>query len=111
MMTFSCLNLLLDVVNVMCFARAKHLMGYNTEDTKGGKEVQKYGVIGANDGLTGDDDGVHYEYEIHPENGIDEEGNEHVDSEENDDGDDRVNLNMCSAYTVSFLSGQYCTIS
>lgn len=105
MMTFSCLNLLLDVVNVTCFARAKHLMGYNTEDTKGEKEDQKYGVIGANDGLA-EDDGVHYEYEIHPENGIDEEGNDH----ESEDDDDRVNLNMCSAYTVSVF-GQYCFTS
>lgn len=30
MMLFSCLNLLLDVVNVGCFASAKHALGYNT---------------------------------------------------------------------------------
>jgi Co/Zn/Cd efflux system component len=30
MMLFSCLNLMLDVLNVGCFASAKHALGYNT---------------------------------------------------------------------------------
>jgi Co/Zn/Cd efflux system component len=31
MLIFSLVNLVLDAVNVMCFARAKHLMGYSTK--------------------------------------------------------------------------------
>eukprot|EP00594_Rhizosolenia_setigera_P011847 CAMPEP_0178968568 /NCGR_PEP_ID=MMETSP0789-20121207/18343_1 /TAXON_ID=3005 /ORGANISM="Rhizosolenia setigera, Strain CCMP 1694" /LENGTH=433 /DNA_ID=CAMNT_0020654545 /DNA_START=675 /DNA_END=1973 /DNA_ORIENTATION=- len=34
MMFFSCLNLLLDMLNVGCFARAKHLLGYITIQDK-----------------------------------------------------------------------------
>ena len=33
MLTFSCFNLVLDFVNVMCFARAKHCCGYSTTPT------------------------------------------------------------------------------
>ncbi|KAL7527429.1 hypothetical protein ACHAXR_001958 [Thalassiosira sp. AJA248-18] len=112
MMTFSTLNLLLDVVNVTCFARAKHLMGYNTEEKKEGEEVQEYDFVDNNDDSMGHN-GVHYE--IHDAmpggSGSDECRNENfpdntttndpIGSEENDE-DNGVNLNMCSAYTHVF---------
>lgn len=65
-------------------------MGYNTEDKKEQLEVQKYDVIDKNDStLVGDDNDIN--------EGHDPETNE---SKSNDE-DSRVNLNMCSAYTVS----------
>jgi Co/Zn/Cd efflux system component len=109
MMTFSTLNLLLDVVNVVCFARAKHLMGYNTEQ----KEqiwLQNYNMID-NEGLI-EDHVTHNELNdavggIVAEHNNDSSKtkffNERLVSEEIDE-DDHVNLNMCSAYTVSFYT-------
>eukprot|EP00581_Thalassiosira_minuscula_P007765 CAMPEP_0183702716 /NCGR_PEP_ID=MMETSP0737-20130205/735_1 /TAXON_ID=385413 /ORGANISM="Thalassiosira miniscula, Strain CCMP1093" /LENGTH=324 /DNA_ID=CAMNT_0025929379 /DNA_START=316 /DNA_END=1290 /DNA_ORIENTATION=+ len=114
MMTFSCLNLVLDLVNVSCFARAKHLMGYNTE-AEDDKESQKYDVIVYSDQVVGNS-GVQNEIKTHKsipggEHGSDEEQNggssnnipslESVESEEEAE-DKRVNLNMCSAYTHVF---------
>lgn len=102
MMTFSTLNLLLDVINVVCFARAKHLMGYNTEE-KETLGLQNYNMI--------DNEGMIEDHVTHGEfndavGGIVAEHNtkifhERIVSEEIDE-DDHVNLNMCSAYTVSF---------
>ena len=102
MMTFSALNLLLDVINVMCFARAKHLMGYKTEEKKG-EGSQNYNVIDGSKGLTeyGFDDSVVLNDAVRNEDSSNINNfNEGVLSEENEE-DDRVNLNMCSAYTVS----------
>ena len=108
MMTFSILNLLLDVVNVTCFARAKHLMGYKTEETKEGEDTQQYGVIDADEELA-EENGA--QYEIHQPTSNDEDGSieeqsgdfseEPAQSQESND-DERVNLNMCSAYTHVF---------
>ena len=116
MMTFSVLNLGLDIVNVTCFARAKHLMGYNTDESGEIKVDQKYDVAHSSDGLNGcndGDNGVKYEFDesISGETGGNEEqtedstnsitSNEHVEFD-NSDEDNRVNLNMCSAYTHVF---------
>lgn len=112
MTIFSTLNLLLDVVNVTCFARAKHLMGWSTNDNEEKKGALKYGVIGNSDGLNGENGAL---FEVHGsipvEDGSDEEqledssnsitSNDYIDSEENDENE-RVNLNMCSAYTHVF---------
>jgi len=113
MTTFSSLNLLVDVVNVTCFARAKHLMGYNTNDNMEKKGAQEYDVIDNSDEIEGDNGAL---FEVHGsipvENGSDVQqqlddssnsitSNEHVESEENDE-DERMNLNMCSAYTHVF---------
>jgi len=78
MMSFAIFNLLLDLFNVCCFARAKHLLGYKTESEDK--------VVYDND--DNDDESQYFiENEVQAEqNMIDE--------------DDRVNLNMCSAYTV-----------
>lgn len=103
MMTFSTLNLLVDVMNVMCFARANHLTGYNT--------VEKQ-VAGGYSNEINDNERLIERYASHFE--IQEAGgnerkaassnvnapSEDVMSQEDND-DDRVNLNMCSAYTVS----------
>lgn len=113
MMTFSLLNLLLDVVNVTCFARAKHLMGYNTEDSKENKGDQEYNVIDNHDGLNGEGGAQSLSMLKMVGSGNDEEltedtsnsitSDDHDDSDENVE-DERVNLNMCSAYTVSSSS-------
>eukprot|EP01082_Thalassiosira_pseudonana_P013905 g12152.t1.1.5e17418b g12152 g12152.t1 contig6:1326968-1328043(+) len=103
MMTFSCLNLLLDLVNVTCFARAKHLMGYNTIDVhvESVKSTrQQYGKINHGGGVRSD-----YSDYLQPAglggNGETEESNEDEMAEDNNK-EERVNLNMCSAYTVSY---------
>jgi len=104
MTTFSTLNLFVDLVNVTCFARAKHLMGYNINDSTEDECVQNYDLVGVTDG----------DIEVHqptPGEGGSDEGelddlsnsiasNEHTKEEK--DKDKRVNLNMCSAYTHVF---------
>ncbi|KAL7547518.1 hypothetical protein ACHAWF_013364 [Thalassiosira exigua] len=87
MMVFSILNLLLDLVNVACFARAKHLMGYNTSDVHQEEGTGRYNIIDSDDQLDADDEDIDENTASQP--------SESVES----DGDDRVNLNMCSAYT------------
>ena len=102
MMTFSTLNLLVDLMNVMCFARANHLTGYNKVE----KPQAGYNETADNEYLierpvthfeiqesTGDErntDSLHINTSA-----------EGVVSDENCE-DNRVNLNMCSAYTVGF---------
>ena len=83
MMTFSVLNLVLDLVNVFCFARAKHLMGYKTDNGEG-----------MNNRENDLDDEAQYEIHDLLENGSEQDGDE-------EDDDDRVNLNMCSAYAYT----------
>jgi Co/Zn/Cd efflux system component len=102
MMTFSTLNLLVDVMNVMCFARANHLTGYNT--------VEKQPIGECNNEID-DNERLIERYATHFEI---QGGNErkaessHINTSSEDvmsgeqDEDERVNLNMCSAYTVSF---------
>jgi Co/Zn/Cd efflux system component len=87
MMVFSVANLLLDVLNATCFARAKHLMGYNTKEKS---ETQKYGEVLDHDLYLG----------VHHDNESGSLENELPD--ETDEEDERVNLNMCSAYTHVF---------
>ncbi len=83
MVAFSSVNLVVDLFNVTCFARAKHLMGYNT--TEQSDTEQEYGEISDDEISAGlNDDYI--------ESGI--------DPEETEEGE--VNLNMCSAYTHVF---------
>ena len=91
MMTFSVLNLFLDLMNVFCFARAKHIMGYKTQDDTISHE---YNTIDDQNGFV-QDDFDETQFEIHDTiSGRNEcKGTEEIDKE-------RVNLNMCSAYTV-----------
>mmetsp|Transcript_19675 Transcript_19675/g.41288 ORF Transcript_19675/g.41288 Transcript_19675/m.41288 type:complete len:418 (-) Transcript_19675:154-1407(-) len=129
MMTFSILNLLLDIVNVTCFARAKHLMGYNTNVPSGsqieessyeGKTIGDYQLsneIGCNSSLDGGTVNVKHKnptaedsttiaiYDssrVLKEQASEVIGNDKLSGNEDDGGDERVNLNMCSAYTHVF---------
>ena len=46
MLAFSCGNLVLDIVNVTCFAKAEHALGYNTDDApppEGNEDGQENG--------------------------------------------------------------------
>eukprot|EP00584_Thalassiosira_punctigera_P007639 CAMPEP_0172528634 /NCGR_PEP_ID=MMETSP1067-20121228/2968_1 /TAXON_ID=265564 ORGANISM="Thalassiosira punctigera, Strain Tpunct2005C2" /NCGR_SAMPLE_ID=MMETSP1067 /ASSEMBLY_ACC=CAM_ASM_000444 /LENGTH=377 /DNA_ID=CAMNT_0013312583 /DNA_START=149 /DNA_END=1282 /DNA_ORIENTATION=- len=114
MMTFSVLNLGLDLMNVTCFARAKHLMGYNTEDNKEVEGVQKYNEVGTNSSLVGES-----RFQYDNDDPVPEMGNGSTTKQQEDpsnniiilkdtsesgeiEEDDRVNLNMCSAYTHVF---------
>lgn len=110
MMFFSFLNLLLDFLNVFCFAKAKHAMGYETSDEEDDKQpiherlhlksmrrLLDDDETGARHSNDEDDDMDHVEsaspkrriepFEI--ENGVEEHG-------------EGANLNMCSAYTHVF---------
>lgn len=80
MLIFSTLNLSLDIVNMTCFARARHLMGYNTINSI--VELKERNVESKNNLI-----------HINPNS---------LDESEDIDEDDRANLNMCSAYTVCF---------
>lgn len=84
MVAFAAVNLLVDLFNVTCFARAKHLMGYNTSVQS--ETEHQYGEV--------IDDDIH----SGSNNDDVESGTELEESEE----DTRVNLNMCSAYTHVF---------
>mmetsp|Transcript_22018 Transcript_22018/g.44011 ORF Transcript_22018/g.44011 Transcript_22018/m.44011 type:complete len:209 (-) Transcript_22018:99-725(-) len=128
-MTFSILNLLLDIVNVTCFARAKHLMGYNANVPSGsqieessyeGKTIGDYQLsneIGCNSLLDGGTVKIKHEnptaedsttIAIYDSSRVLKEqasgviGNDKLSGNEDDGGDERVNLNMCSAYTHVF---------
>lgn len=84
MVAFAAVNLFVDLFNVTCFARAKHLLGYNTSEQSGTE--QQYGEVI-------DDD-------VHSGSNTDDvqSGTDPEESEE----DTKVNLNMCSAYTHVF---------
>ncbi len=91
MLAFSTTNLLIDVFNVTCFARAKHLMGYNTKEEP---DTQQYGEV--------IDDGLYLCVSDDDSNGNGSlEDDDHEYSEEAEE-EEKVNLNMCSAYTHVF---------
>mmetsp|Transcript_7162 Transcript_7162/g.12993 ORF Transcript_7162/g.12993 Transcript_7162/m.12993 type:complete len:385 (-) Transcript_7162:198-1352(-) len=107
MFKFTTANLVLDLVNVTCFARANHLMGYKTGDNEEKMDRdQKCDVVD-----TDGDNGIYDAVESIPEVGNDGSDDEEQSSEyladqpidsEGVDEEDRVNLNMCSAYTHVF---------
>lgn len=125
MVIFSFFNLLLDVVNVGCFASANHALGYKTDtgendqaDVDTGNTTTTEAIQETchrferdNPGADNDIDGI----EICDDNSEEIEMNEfdtEAASREPHDCDDRfkdditddstkTNLNMCSAYTVS----------
>jgi len=83
MITFSFINVFVDGLNVICFARANHLAGYNTTEQT---ELERQ-----------------HSYDALDENGLITAHGEIEEEEEYDDAvDKRVNLNMCSAYTHVF---------
>jgi Co/Zn/Cd efflux system component len=143
MMIFSFLNLLLDVVNVGCFASAKHAMGYktNTNELNINMCTNTNGNGNGNDNGNGnkatsssfrDDESIDNDDEndmdLHSQgieltkigDGNDDDhdecddqtdelfpvksfGTRPEDNDDDDDDNDTSNLNMCSAYTVSFI--------
>lgn len=127
MLTFSSVNLGLDFVNVFCFARAKHLMGYDThiEETKISYEY----VETTDKGLDGNR--IHgapqVERDRQRSNGAHENGDNvtytiqeqsnglpsrSVDEKQTDEQEEKegANLNMCSAYTVSLVLPLCCCL-
>ncbi|OEU22448.1 hypothetical protein FRACYDRAFT_179287 [Fragilariopsis cylindrus CCMP1102] len=101
MMIFSFLNLLLDVVNVGCFASAKHAMGYKTNtdiininmctNTNGNDNGN------GNDNSNGNGNGNVKSFGTRPEDNDNDN-----DNGDDDNDNDTSNLNMCSAYTHVF---------
>ena len=87
MIASSTANLLLDILNVTCFARAKHLMGYKTNDES--RVAEQYGEV-VDDVLESYVDGDDFQSEATYE------------EEEEEEEEERINLNMCSAYTHVF---------
>ena len=118
MFFFSGLNLLLDILNVTCFARAKHAFGFAVIDQDRHRYMLAY------------DGSLHNQYadslkEIRSEvdltrldsdeqstresySSISEENQASSQEEENNiNNTQEVNLNMCSAYTVSRVEVQF----
>ena len=119
MLAFSVLNLVLDVVNVGCFASADHALGYSTTDDRvvsqaddsvrgsnssnsrfgSSRESGTYGRVSTTeDNSDGSDEDAQVDAEDPPELP------NYDDIDEATDQDDEVeaNLNMCSAYTHVF---------
>mmetsp|Transcript_5205 Transcript_5205/g.7346 ORF Transcript_5205/g.7346 Transcript_5205/m.7346 type:complete len:315 (-) Transcript_5205:1714-2658(-) len=111
MLIFSSLNLGLDILNVSCFAKANHALGYETspDHSKKGSCKNQY------EGLETDDSEYDDGYEEpeynqdseHGESSTDDEDVIHGQNGANPDDSDTIldddespNLNMCSAYTV-----------
>jgi Co/Zn/Cd efflux system component len=132
MLLFSLLNLILDFVNVSCFAKANHALGYATKDAGGiegsGEASNRHRNRRGPKRPSEQRSLLHYdEQEDAFQNGVAEaithypqtNGNDVTDKkatlvpleieelskqEDDDDGGHYSNLNMCSAYTVSEMS-------
>jgi len=95
MVSFSTANLVLDVINVSCFARANRLFGFQTEvDGRGDARFVQL------------DDRNHDEEDWDVDGGTDQTPiikNKNRDYEDDDcNSHESTNLNMCSAYTHVF---------
>lgn len=119
MIVFSSLNLLLDILNVSCFARAQHALGYKTKVESDTDHKRAQMQIKSMQGLLDDDEHARrYEDENDDEkqekmvdsSAFDE--NEtftprlmepfEIDDDDAGNDDGGSNLNMCSAYTHVF---------
>lgn len=100
MLAFSLLNLALDGLNVFCFAKAKHLMGYATVETSIAPHHEPLEALPTlnvpSEELVVSRIANHRTAENH---GDDDSCGEESDQYHDDDG---TNLNMCSAYTHVF---------
>lgn len=129
MLAFSTINLLLDFLNVFCFARAKHLLGFETHSLI--ETGEEYESLDTNDDMleatnmqlsngkhrdNGDNGMGKHDFdngEISPSGSLDPPGRVGYEvphdqngsftefSDEHDEKEEEANLNMCSAYTVS----------
>lgn len=107
MMIFSFLNLLLDIMNVGCFASANHATGYKTED--GTSTNMCSDSRSRVDVDVGSNDKVDKSVLIQPFNNgsppsikLNKLDNQSCTEDNDDDDNDVSNLNMCSAYTHVF---------
>lgn len=116
MFFFSGLNLALDILNVTCFARAKHAFGFAVIDEDRHRYMLAYdgslhNVYADSLRVRSEIDlrGLDEEEKINTKQGltyssIEEERKETVlEINRNENKFEEVNLNMCSAYTVSTL--------
>lgn len=103
MLVFSGLNLLLDAVNVRCFASAEdHFVGIPSAFYQDGDHTEKTQTE-----LTGlldksDDDGKLSTYARLSQGDVSPGGSEHGDDDERSSSSHPINLNMCSAWTHVF---------
>jgi hypothetical protein len=105
MMLFSVLNLLLDGLNIFCFAKAKHALGYSTQEEPDPPRLNRRRKPSAVKPLI-DHDKLHSAIHLQP--GADSSNSLALESlipleiEEfrSEADDEHPNLNMCSAYTV-----------
>merc|ERR1719356_1407852 len=81
LISFCVINVFVDGLNVTCFARAKHLAGYTTEQM----ELESQ-----------------HSYDEVDKNGLSAVLEDINEEKDHDAGDNQVNLNMCSAYTHVF---------
>jgi Co/Zn/Cd efflux system component len=105
MMGFSIFNLGLDMLNVFCFASAKHLLGYSTVEAHGVHDGESRPSTGLSPM------GYSRARESSPTTDI-ENGNtgeqrdglttNYTTDDDEDEDEHRTNLNMCSAYTHVF---------
>lgn len=113
MMLFSVLNLLLDGLNIFCFAKAKHALGYNTEEEPdrprhSRRQKASFKPLINRDKL---DPGIHSHRGDDSSNSLTLDSIvpmeiEECRSEVDMDDDEHTNLNMCSAYTVRLKKSQ-----
>eukprot|EP00957_Ditylum_brightwellii_P007291 554122-Ditylum_brightwellii.AAC.1 len=109
MFYFSELNLAIDMLNVGCFAQAKKALGYLVI----GKYIEHYGddkkyrpeciqpfFSGHKDDIVDVKNSASYSSLTGNEYETQSDSDEQMDDEENIKTD-KINLNMCSAYTVS----------
>lgn len=93
MLLCSMLNLLLDVLNVFCFAKAKHALGYDT-GVHDDEPVQEHLHLKSGQRLLDHDEtGDRQKSSMEPLE---------IEQEEEHDHKEEANLNMCSAYTHVF---------
>lgn len=124
MVIFSFFNLLLDVVNIGCFASANHALGYKTETGTSDEIGVDTGKIATTEAIRGT---YQRDQQHRDKNDCDSDSEETTETDDEplekapidtertsrevddydddfirDNGDDSTNLNMCSAYTHVF---------
>jgi Co/Zn/Cd efflux system component len=101
MIFFSIVNLLLDIVNVVNFAKAKHLFGYETDEHA---HRHHHHILHESCDLSENDetsDNQNHQSSPRPCCSTDGDDDDDVSEEGDEEQDQHANLNMCSAYTVS----------
>mmetsp|Transcript_25287 Transcript_25287/g.38936 ORF Transcript_25287/g.38936 Transcript_25287/m.38936 type:complete len:353 (-) Transcript_25287:39-1097(-) len=110
MLIFSSMNLGLDILNVFCFAKANHALGYETShehSKEGGRKNEYEGLVTSDDEDSYDDGYEEPEHDldaVYGENSTDDEELTGIVNVQNNIilDNEGPNLNMCSAYTHVF---------